>query len=95
MESVLNDIRTRGDSFIIEQDGEQVARLSPWPASGMPTLGEALRTWTAEPADPAFADDLERVDRADPFSDPMVRSGSFDGPPDLAERHDDDLYGGQ
>lgn len=36
---------------------------------------------------------LRRAEVPDPRADPMYRVGSFEGPPDLAERHDDYLYG--
>jgi len=62
---VLGKIRYRRDSFVIERNGEPVARLSPLPSGGA-TLAEGLRAWLqAGPADPSFADDLERVNRAD------------------------------
>jgi len=63
---VLGRIRFRGDSFLIERNGEPVARLIPLPESRVVTLHEALRAWieAGEP-DPGFADDLERVQAAD------------------------------
>ncbi|MBI4729338.1 MAG: antitoxin [Acidobacteria bacterium] len=36
---------------------------------------------------------LRRSEDVDPRADPMYGVGSFDGPRDLAERHDDYLYG--
>lgn len=36
-----------------------------------------------------------RREGSDPHQDPMYEVGSFDGPADLAERHDDYLYGGR
>jgi hypothetical protein len=36
---------------------------------------------------------LRGSDALDPRSDPMYPVGSFDGPDDLSERHDDYLYG--
>jgi hypothetical protein len=36
---------------------------------------------------------LRGADGADPRSDPMFTVGSFDGPKDMAERHDDYIYG--
>lgn len=70
---VLGKIRFRRDTFVIERNGEPVARLSPLATSGT-TLAEALRVWReAGPADPDFADDLERVNRADrPPRNPWV-----------------------
>lgn len=64
---VLGKVRFRRDVFVIERNGEAVARLSPWPATSEVTLGEAFRAWrqAGRPDDTAFADDLERVNRAD------------------------------
>lgn len=63
---VLGRIRYRGDSFLIERNGEPVARLVPLPDRPHATLREVLTAWreAGEP-DPAFADDLERVCAAD------------------------------
>ena len=71
---VLGKVRFRGDSFVIERNGEPVARLVPWPASGHVTLQEGLRAWCeAGTHDPTFADDLERVNNADrPPRDPWA-----------------------
>lgn len=70
---VLGKVRYRRDTFIIERNGEPVARLTPWPADEGTTVAEALRAWVSEEADPAFADDLERVNRADrPPRDPWA-----------------------
>jgi hypothetical protein len=64
---VLGRVRFRRDVFVIERNGEAVARLSPVPTSQTATLGEALRAWREAGGsnDPTFADDLERVSRAD------------------------------
>lgn len=63
---VLGRVRYRGDSFVVERNGEAVARVVPIGESSPTTLGEALRAWSeAAPADPTFADDLERVGSAD------------------------------
>lgn len=74
---VLGKVRFRRDSFVIERNGEPVARLIPWPTTSDTTLAEALRAWVeSSEADPGFADDLERVNRSDrPPSDPWVSSG--------------------
>lgn len=61
---VLGKIRFRQDTFVIERNGEPVARLVPLPSAGRATLGEALRAWReAGDADPEFAADLEQVNR--------------------------------
>lgn len=63
---VLGKVRFRRDVFVIERNGEPVARLSAWPVAEDATLGRALRAWReAGPPDETFADDLERVNRAD------------------------------
>jgi antitoxin (DNA-binding transcriptional repressor) of toxin-antitoxin stability system len=62
---VLGKVRYRGDVFVVERNGEAIARLSPLPSKPA-TVGEALRAWRdAGPGDPDFANDLERVNRAD------------------------------
>ncbi|MEX2538655.1 MAG: hypothetical protein WD646_08385 [Actinomycetota bacterium] len=62
---ILGKIRFRRDSFLIERNGEVIARLSPVPSSGS-TLAEGLLAWRESgPPDPGFADDLERAHRAD------------------------------
>ena len=38
---------------------------------------------------------LRRADVADPRSDPMYKTGTFEGPSNLAERHDDYIYGAE
>ncbi len=63
---ILGRIRYRGDAFIVERSGEPVARIGPIPARTAGSLGEGVQAWVeAGPGDPDFADDLERVDRAD------------------------------
>jgi antitoxin (DNA-binding transcriptional repressor) of toxin-antitoxin stability system len=63
---ILGKVRFRRDVFIIERNGEPVARLSPSPLTAEASLAEGLRAWReAAAADPDFADDLERVNRSD------------------------------
>jgi hypothetical protein len=67
---VLGRVRYRHDAFLIERNGEVVARLVPVDGASVTTAEEALRAWLdAAPHDPTFADDLELV-------------GSLDVPPD-------------
>ena len=62
---VLGKVRYRHEIFIVERNGEPIARLAPLSSSAVP-LGEGLRAWRAGAArDPSFADDLERVNAAD------------------------------
>ena len=71
---VLAKVRFRRDVFIIERNGKPVARLIPSPLAAEANLGEGLRAWKeAGSTDSGFADDLERVNRADqPPTDPWA-----------------------
>jgi prevent-host-death family protein len=63
---ILSRVRYRGDSFLVERNGDPVARLVPVPGKGTATLPEALAAWRAAgKPDPRFAADLERVGSAD------------------------------
>jgi len=63
---VLGRVRFRGDSFVVERNGEPVARISPVPSKAGVSLREALRAWKEHRTDVgSFADDLEEVNRAD------------------------------
>jgi prevent-host-death family protein len=63
---VIGRVRYRGESFVIERNGEPVARLVPVPGKNLSSLNEALHAWRATgPADPSLADDLERVGATD------------------------------
>lgn len=69
---VLGHVRYRGDSFVIERNGDAVARLVPLPEKSTVTIREALMAWRAAgPPDAAFAAALEAVGDADqPPDDP-------------------------
>jgi prevent-host-death family protein len=71
---VLGRVRYRGDSFIVERNGDPIARLVPLPAGSASSLREALAAWrSAGEPDADFADDLERVGAADrPPEDPWA-----------------------
>ncbi len=63
---ILGKIRYRGDSFVVERNGDPVARLVPLPEKSTSSLREALAAWrTAGEPDPEFAGDLERISAAD------------------------------
>jgi prevent-host-death family protein len=63
---VLARIRYRGDSFLVERNGEPIARIVPLEEHPHGTVGEALGAWREAGApDPSFADDLDRIERAD------------------------------
>ena len=63
---ILGRVRYRGQSFVVERNGDQVARLVPVPGKATAMPRAALTSWcrAGEP-DAGFADDLERVGRAD------------------------------
>jgi antitoxin (DNA-binding transcriptional repressor) of toxin-antitoxin stability system len=62
---VLGRVRYRGDTFVVDRNGDPVARIAPLPGAGV-SLADAMAAWRAvAPPDPTFADDLERVGRAD------------------------------
>ena len=42
---VLGKIRYRSDSFVVERNGEAIARISPVAAGLAGLLGEGLRAW--------------------------------------------------
>jgi prevent-host-death family protein len=63
---ILGRVRYRGDSFLVERNGDPVARLVPVPGKNATTLREALAAWRGGGrSDPDFAADLERVGNAD------------------------------
>ena len=72
MGEILGRLRFSGESFVIERNGNPVARLVPYEEEGEKTLRDVLLAWReAGPPDPALADILEDVDRADlPLGDP-------------------------
>jgi prevent-host-death family protein len=67
---VLGRVRFRGDSFVVERNGEPVARVLPVPGASPTSLGEALAAWrSAGEPEPDFAADLERVGALDRLPD--------------------------
>jgi prevent-host-death family protein len=71
---VLGRVRYLGDSFIIEKNGDPIARLVPLAGASPTTVREAAAVWAdAADPDPAFADDLGTVNAADePPEDPWA-----------------------
>lgn len=73
---VLARVRYRGDSFLVERNGEPVARVVPLATGSATSLAEALRAWreAGEP-DSGFAADLDAIGTLDrPPGDPWVSS---------------------
>jgi prevent-host-death family protein len=71
---VLARVRYRGDTFVVERNGDPVARVSPVAEGSPTTLREAFAVWRAAgPPDTDFADALEEVNRLDwPQDDPWA-----------------------
>ena len=64
---VLGRVRYLGHSFIVERNGDPVARLVPVPGVAGGSVREALAAWrSGRDADPGFADVLERVHHLTP-----------------------------
>lgn len=62
---VLARVRYRGESFVVERNGKQIARVEPLPTELAP-VRTALGAWcNAAKPDRAFADDLEAIGRTD------------------------------
>lgn len=59
---VLGRVRYRGDTFVVDRNGEAVARITPVAGAGDGTAGDLARAWrSAGHPEAAFADDLERI----------------------------------
>jgi prevent-host-death family protein len=71
---ILGRVRYRGDSFLVERNGELVARVVPVSEYPAATLRDAAEAWIgAGSRDDGFADDLEKVSAADlPPEDPWA-----------------------
>ena len=71
---VLARVRYRNDEFVVERNGEPVARLVPEAGGSVTSVREAFRAWCeVGERDPTFADDLELVGALDrPADDPWA-----------------------
>jgi antitoxin (DNA-binding transcriptional repressor) of toxin-antitoxin stability system len=66
LEEILGKVRRGSASFLVEHNGEPIARIVPPAPPGGPPLAAALAAWrAAAPAEEAFAADLERLGAAD------------------------------
>jgi prevent-host-death family protein len=64
--NVLGRVRYRGDSFVVERNGEPVARIVAVAEASSVSFGEALAAWrSAGEPEPEFAADLVRVGELD------------------------------
>jgi len=63
---VLARVRYRGQTFLVRKNGKVIARIEPATDQDGTSTKEAFAAWVGAAApDPGFADDLERVSRAD------------------------------
>jgi prevent-host-death family protein len=62
---ILARVKHKGERFLFTKNDQPVARLIPADLSRFPTGEQLMHAVERLPIDPAFADDLERVCRAD------------------------------
>lgn len=78
---VLNRVRYRGESFIIERNGKEIAFLSPHQKPVRRSLRDVLRPWLqAAGADPEWANLLEKTGREDAPPENPWESSSIQAP---------------
>jgi len=69
----LARVRFRHESFVVEKNGQPVARVVPFTENRVATLRDVVDVWASAPPDTAFADVLEQVGRDDaPAENPWV-----------------------
>ena len=75
---ILGRVRFRGESFVIERNGKDVACLGPLPDLPVGDIRDVLTAWIeAGERDPELADQLEALDRQDlPAEDPWGPSST-------------------
>jgi len=62
---ILARVKHKGERFLFTKNDQPIARLIPADISRFATGAEIMRAVERLPIDPGFADDLERVCRAD------------------------------
>lgn len=62
---ILERVKENGEDFVIEKDGEPLARLAPT-VSAVATWRTLADIFEQNPPDAEFADDLERVHKSQP-----------------------------
>jgi hypothetical protein len=67
---IINRVRYKSEHFIIEQDGEPIAALSPTTEPPKVTTWQDLHyaLQSLPSPDPGFADDLEEIQRSQPLA---------------------------
>ncbi len=69
----IDRVRTHGERFTIERDGEPVAVLAPAPTAKQFTVADFLALWERIPhPDEDFADDVEAVQAAQTIAEPSA-----------------------
>jgi len=64
---ILNRVRYRGETFLVERGGEPVCRISPAEAPKRSTLGDLVRLLRALPVpDVGYMDSVEQISRKQP-----------------------------
>ena len=64
LSDILNRVKYKGEEFVVERNGEPVARLAPSSSSAKSsTLGDLVEIIRKHPVDDKFADDLEVAHR--------------------------------
>lgn len=66
---VLARVRHKGEHFLLTKNDQPIARLIPAQPKRFATGAEITRALDRMPTDSDFADDLERVNRADRIPD--------------------------
>jgi len=61
----LARVKHKGEHFVLTKNEQPIAELSPVKGSRRATWAEVLAAVARLPRDPAFADDLEKVNAAD------------------------------
>jgi antitoxin (DNA-binding transcriptional repressor) of toxin-antitoxin stability system len=77
LSDILNRVRYRGESFIVERSGEVIAELKPSPARRAFTVGDFVEFWKTVPKpDPEFWNDVEQAHRE--MNQPLPEPSAWD-----------------
>lgn len=69
----LSRVKHKGEHFLLTKNDQPIAELSPAPGSRRATWAEVSAALARLPRDPSFADDLEKVNKADqPAANPWA-----------------------